>query len=144
MLAPAPSRYLSFAPLRRPGAALSVRDPATEVCRAFEWQCRHRERDGSVPNNFYLFPMGMAMSVLDDDDEYRAWIARLLGSSRYTDGYGFRGSLGRGANPAGFGYYLTREALDPEVQGLGSRNEDLKALIGVFPGAGEDEDQEDV
>ncbi|KAG4259115.1 hypothetical protein FPRO03_13050 [Fusarium proliferatum] len=31
------TNYLSFEPLRRPGGAVTVRDPAMEICRVFEW-----------------------------------------------------------------------------------------------------------
>ena len=141
------SRYVSwtsFAPLRRPGAALSVRDPAVEICRAFEWQCREgRGGSGSEeeePNAFYLFPLGTAMSALDDDAECREWIAWMLASSRHTEGYGVQSGDCRNSNPAGFGYYLTREALHPELVS-GEEEEggiSIKAVIGILPGADED------
>ena len=136
--------WTSFAPLRRPGAALSVRDPAVEICRAFGWQCRGGRGGSSSeeeePNAFYLFPLGTAMSALDDDAECREWIAWMLASSRHTEGYGVQSGDCRNSNPAGFGYYLTREALHPELVS-GEEEESgisIKAVIGILPGADED------
>ncbi|KAM5385726.1 hypothetical protein ACJZ2D_000925 [Fusarium nematophilum] len=103
-------RYLSFEPLRRPGAAVTVRDPAMEICRAFEWVTRHHCRS-KEPAFLYLFPVGMAMSVLETEPETKAWAASLLNMSPITANYA------RGQNAAGFGFYITREALHPERVG---------------------------
>ncbi|KAF7555111.1 hypothetical protein G7Z17_g2456 [Cylindrodendrum hubeiense] len=103
-------QYTSFEPLRRPGASLTVRDPAMEICRAFEWVSRHHSRS-KEPSFLYLFPMGMAMSVLAEDPEGKRWAQALLEKSPITANYA------RGDNPAGFGFYITQQALDPdEVQ----------------------------
>ncbi|KAH7109522.1 hypothetical protein EDB81DRAFT_704630 [Dactylonectria macrodidyma] len=101
------TRYTSFEPLRRPGASVTVRDPAMEICRAFEWVSRHhcRSKDASF---LYLFPIGMAMSVLEQEPEGKEWAKALLERSPVTASYS------QGGNPAGFGFYVTKEALDPE------------------------------
>ncbi|KAI1370693.1 hypothetical protein F4677DRAFT_465005 [Hypoxylon crocopeplum] len=79
--------YGSFGPLRRPGAAVSVRDPAIEICRAFEWQSRHHGA-GDEANFIYMFPIGMAISVLDADPGGRRRIHSLLEANVLTRGYG--------------------------------------------------------
>ena len=104
----ADTRYSSFEPLRRPGAAVAVRDPAMEVCHVFEWITRHHNRS-KEPTFLYLFPVGMAMSVLESDAEDYAWVKSLLGQSPITANYS------KGQNPAGFGFYVTPEALHPET-----------------------------
>ncbi|KAH6961972.1 hypothetical protein BKA56DRAFT_598155 [Ilyonectria sp. MPI-CAGE-AT-0026] len=101
------TRCRSFEPFRRPGASLTVRDPALEVCLAFEWVSRHHSRSKD-PSFLYLFPVGMAMSVLDQEPEIKKWAQALLEKSPITANYA------QGDNPAGFGFYLTRQALDPE------------------------------
>ncbi|KAH7121625.1 hypothetical protein EDB81DRAFT_230961 [Dactylonectria macrodidyma] len=104
------ARFASFEPLRRPGASVTVRDPAMEVCRAFEWVSRHHCRSKD-PSFLYLFPMGMAMSVLEQESEGKEWAKKLLEKSPLTASYA------QGGNPAGFGFYLTKQALDlDEVQ----------------------------
>ena len=101
--------HTSFQPLRRPGAAVTLRDPALEVCRAFEWVTRHH-KFSKEPTFLYLFPVGMAMPALRDDTQKLAWIRVLLDSSPVTASYG------QDQNHAGFGFYLSREALlAPEV-----------------------------
>jgi len=82
------SRYMSFEPLRRPGSSLSVRDPAVEICRVYEWQSQHHGESGSEPNLLYMFPLGMAMSVLGADGKSRRWISSLLNADPLTQGYG--------------------------------------------------------
>ncbi|CAM1510073.1 Fc.00g004080.m01.CDS01 [Cosmosporella sp. VM-42] len=99
---------VSFEPLRRPGAALTVRDPAMEVCRAFEWVSRHHSRSKD-PTFLYLFPVGIAMSVLEKEPEGKTWVKALLDKSPVTANYS------QGENPAGFGFYVTRESLHPEL-----------------------------
>ncbi|KAK7430698.1 hypothetical protein QQZ08_002742 [Neonectria magnoliae] len=101
------ARYASFEPLRSPGASLTVRDPAMEVCRAFEWVTRHHSRNKDA-SFLYLFPVGMAMSVLEKEPEEMAWAQALLDKSPITANYS------QGKNPAGFGFYVTRQALHPE------------------------------
>lgn len=96
----------SFAPLQQPGALFQVRGPAIEICRVFEWVSRHHGRSKD-PTLMYLFPVGMAMSVLDREPENKDWVRGLLQRSSLTANYG------QGDSPAGFGFYVTRESLNP-------------------------------
>ncbi|KAI5456629.1 hypothetical protein BGZ63DRAFT_417610 [Mariannaea sp. PMI_226] len=99
---------MSFEPLRRPGSSLTVQSPAMEICRAFEWVTRHHSR-AKDPTFLYLFPVGMAMSVLQLDPQNKAWVKSLLDKSPLTANY-----AAQGENPAGFGFYLTKQSLDPD------------------------------
>ncbi|KAJ9137097.1 transcriptional regulatory protein moc3 [Pleurostoma richardsiae] len=83
----------SFEPLRRPGAAVSVRDPAVEICAVFGWQARHHGHASSgeeEPTYMYLFPVGMAVSVLDCDavgeEADREWARELMKVYPVTSG----------------------------------------------------------
>jgi hypothetical protein len=161
--APSPpyiTRNVSFEPLRRPGQSTDLREPAIEIGRAFEWLSRNHQRpDNTELNPLYLFPVGMAMSVLDPAG--RAWIQRLLNASPFTRTYGGSAAqqpnrrppetttaaeeegvkevhenedsarqartdeqqakpprpkgIRRGKAVAGFGFYVTREALRPNT-----------------------------
>jgi hypothetical protein len=92
------SDELANCPLLPPGRARSLVGPAVEICQAFEFQQAHvKGNQQSVL--FWLFPLGLANSVLEDSAEYTAWIQRLLEMSQVTRGYG------RGRNTAGFGFY---------------------------------------
>lgn len=93
----------SFYPLWPPGGTFSLREPALEICRAFEWVARHHT-SSREPTYLYLFPVGMAMTALQDDTEAMAWIKALLHASPATASYAL------GGNQAGFGFYLSREA----------------------------------
>ncbi|KAH7386901.1 hypothetical protein DE146DRAFT_186573 [Phaeosphaeria sp. MPI-PUGE-AT-0046c] len=93
----------SFYPLWLPGGTFSLREPALEICRTFEWVARHHN-SSREPTYLYLFPVGMAMTALQDDAEALAWIKALLHTSPATASYAL------GANQAGFGFYLSREA----------------------------------
>lgn len=62
--ASSPTSSLSFHPLRAPGALRSIRDPAVEICRAYEWQSRHHGHH-QQQTCLYLFPVGMARCVLE-------------------------------------------------------------------------------
>lgn len=97
----------SFEPLRRPGSSVTVRDPAMEICRAYEWVSRHHSRS-KEPTYLYLFPVGMAMNVLEMEPEGKAWVKSLLDKSPVTANYA------QGENPAGFGFYITSQSLDPD------------------------------
>jgi hypothetical protein len=121
---PASSKQTVFDPLRRPGAAVTVRDPAVEICRAFEWLTRHHgmSREQTC---LYLFPVGMAMSVLEKESAGREWIKRLLGQSDVTSNYG------KGDNVAGFGFYLSAEALDTESVGAMERVYNAREMTAV-------------
>ncbi|OTA80825.1 hypothetical protein M434DRAFT_37809 [Hypoxylon sp. CO27-5] len=108
------SNDISFEPLSWPGAALSIREPAIEICRIFDWQCRHHEQHGSFGDQtcMYLFPMGMARAVLDSDPDYQRWIDSMLDLNPITTGYG-RG----GGSIVGFSSFVTKCALDADVRG---------------------------
>lgn len=93
----------SFYPLWLPGGTASLREPALETCRIFEWVARHHD-SSREPTYLYLFPIGMAMTALQDDPEAMTWIKALLNASPATASYAL------GANQAGFGFYLSREA----------------------------------
>lgn len=98
---------ISFDPLRRPGSSLTVRDPAMEVCRSFEWVSRHHQRS-KEPTFLYLFPVGMAMNVLELEPEGKTWVKSLLDKNPITANYA------QGENPAGFGFYITSQSLNTE------------------------------
>ncbi|KAI8962827.1 hypothetical protein F5Y11DRAFT_347182 [Daldinia sp. FL1419] len=106
------SHSVSFAPLAQPGAALSIRDPAIEVCRIFDWQCRYREHCGALDDQacLYLFPLGMARSILGTEPRYQKWIDDMLDSSPVTAGYGRHGG-----SVVDFGSYITSRALYPDI-----------------------------
>ncbi|KAI1384831.1 uncharacterized protein F4822DRAFT_374462 [Hypoxylon trugodes] len=110
---PGSSQSVSFEPLSWPGAFLSIRDPALEICRAFEWQCRHYEQHTAFSDQtcLLLLPLGMARCAFDGDSEYQDWIDNMLDSNPVTAGYG-RG----GGSVVGFGSYITPRALDPNAR----------------------------
>ncbi|RYO94270.1 hypothetical protein DL764_007868 [Monosporascus ibericus] len=109
---PAPSSFNPF--LERPGAALSIRVPAVEVCRAYDWLSRHHHPCSATEDQMclYLFPLGMARSVLGTDPDGRDWIAAMLDSSPVTRGYGAAAC----SSVAGFAAYITEDALRPDVK----------------------------
>ncbi|OTB10844.1 hypothetical protein K445DRAFT_27180 [Daldinia sp. EC12] len=104
--------HISFDPLSQPGSAFSIRDPALEICRVFDWQCRHHDQCGALDDQacLYLFPLGMARSVLDAEPHYQKWIDDMLDLSPITAGYGRHGG-----SIVGFSSYITRCALYPDV-----------------------------
>ncbi|KAI0379646.1 hypothetical protein F5Y04DRAFT_127251 [Hypomontagnella monticulosa] len=106
-------RIVSFEPLSPPGASFSIRDPAMEICRIYDWQCRNHERHAAFSDQtcMYLFPLGMARTVLDANPECQRWIDSMVDSNAVTAGYGKNG-----ASVVGFRYYVTKPALDPVVQ----------------------------
>ncbi|KAI1803043.1 hypothetical protein F4811DRAFT_562729 [Daldinia bambusicola] len=108
------SSHVSFEPLSEPGSAFSIRDPALEICRVFDWQCRHHNQCGALDDQacLYLFPVGMARSVLGDEPYYQQWIDDMLDSTPITAGYGRHGG-----SIVGFSSYITRYALNPDVYG---------------------------
>ncbi|XXG96885.1 hypothetical protein Hte_003176 [Hypoxylon texense] len=107
------SNDILFEPLHRPGASFSIRDPAIEICRAFDWQCRRHEQHAASADQtcLYLFPLGMARAVLDDDQDAQDWIDSMLDTSPITAGYGRHGG-----SIVGFGSYITTPALDPIIR----------------------------
>ncbi|KAI8635468.1 hypothetical protein F5Y19DRAFT_12342 [Xylariaceae sp. FL1651] len=62
-----------------------------EICRAFEWQSRCHGT-GEEANFLYMFPIGMAISVLDAEPNDRDWIRSLLAANIITRGYGGYGA----------------------------------------------------
>ncbi|KAI0602954.1 hypothetical protein F4775DRAFT_5501 [Biscogniauxia sp. FL1348] len=111
-------QYTPFEPLRRPGSSVSIRDPAMEICRVYEWQSRHHDQHAASGDQtcLYLFPVGMARAVLDTDADGRRWIKAMLASSPVTAGYGEEGG-----SVAGFSFYITKNAMDPNVHRGGKR-----------------------
>ncbi|KAI0115424.1 hypothetical protein F4814DRAFT_321991 [Daldinia grandis] len=110
---PALSHNILFEPLDQPGTMFSIRDPAIEICRVFDWQCRRHEQCGALDDQacLYLFPLGMARSVLDAEPRYQKWIDNMLDSSPITAGYGKHGG-----SVVGFSTYITRCALNPNTR----------------------------
>jgi hypothetical protein len=92
--------------LFRPGETYSLRGPATEICRCYDYQIQH-ERKSRESSLFYLLPIALAGTVLKDDHQFSEWIHAMLNSSRVTSGYGVDQS-----NVYGFRFYLTPESLD--------------------------------
>ncbi|KAI0018993.1 hypothetical protein F4780DRAFT_470565 [Xylariomycetidae sp. FL0641] len=105
--------FVSFAPLQSPGVCFSIREPALEICRIFEWQAQNHERHAVAGEQacLYLFPIGMARSVLESGSEEQEWIQSLLDAHPVTRGYG-NGS----DNIVGFKSFVTKEALGYNVQ----------------------------
>ena len=108
----APPAYMlentTVSPLLLPGVSFSLRDPAIEICRVFEYQCRNvqHSRDSAL---FYLLPIGLAYSVLEREPLYRDWIRAMLDMSPVTRGYVL------GQNVMGFGFYLTSNNLQETI-----------------------------
>lgn len=101
-------------PLNLPGDVESLTQPAVEICRAFEYQLMHvkNSRDSAL---FWLFPLGLASRVLEDDSDMMLWIKTMLETSQVTRGYG------TGTNAYGFGFYKfpkirRRRAYQPLIQ----------------------------
>lgn len=85
-------------PVALPGDVESLTQPAIEICRAFEYQLIHvkNSRDSAL---FWLFPLGLASRVLEDDTNMMLWMKTMLETSQVTRGYG------TGGNAYGFGFY---------------------------------------
>jgi hypothetical protein len=119
-----PSSSFPRGPLRLPDDTTSLRDPAIEIVRAFEFQMTNPEanRESSL---FFLFPLGIAWTVLEREPEYRRWIRDMLDEREVTKGY----AIGRNV---WFGHYYM-----PKVFAV--RNSSEPILIGVWkcPGCGE-------
>ncbi|RVX69796.1 hypothetical protein B0A52_06441 [Exophiala mesophila] len=89
-----PSSY----PLYLPGDVSSLTEPAVEICRAFEYQLLHATNiSDSVL--FWLFPLGLASKVLEDDPIMMRWVRSMLEQSQATRNYG------TGSSTVGFGFY---------------------------------------
>jgi hypothetical protein len=96
------AEHTSFLPLQRPDATVTLRDTALEICRAFEWVTRNHDYN-MEPTFLYLFPVGVAMTALQEEPNSIAWVKSLLNSSPITASYAL------GNNQARFGFYLSRE-----------------------------------
>ncbi|KAF2869977.1 hypothetical protein BDV95DRAFT_620481 [Massariosphaeria phaeospora] len=77
---------ISSGALRLPHDTHSLRDPAIEICRAFEFQITAPEQN-KQSSLFFLFPLGIAWPVLEREDAYRAWMREMLDSWPVTRGY---------------------------------------------------------
>ncbi|KAF2496090.1 hypothetical protein BU16DRAFT_366807 [Lophium mytilinum] len=79
-------------PILRPHQVHSLRDPAIEICLTFEFQMRDasHSRDSAL---FFLFPLGLAWTVLESEPAFRDWIRSMLDQSSVTGGY----AIGRNA-----------------------------------------------
>ena len=93
-----PSLRLSKGPLNLPGDSCNLYEPAEEICRTFEYQLLN-VRHSTESALFWLFPLGLASKVLEDDVNYCMWIKSMLDTSQTTRGYG------TGNNAFGFGAY---------------------------------------
>ncbi|EPE06633.1 transposase tc1-like protein [Ophiostoma piceae UAMH 11346] len=114
--------------LALPGTVISIRDAAIEICLAYSWISRHHMLCRE-PARYYLFPMGMAVSVLGREHETYMWAREMLDASPVTKNYA-AGSTGA-ANTAGFGFYVTEEAFHPGAGQPEDRlfsQEDMKLL----------------
>lgn len=94
---PSPSPPSSY-PLYLPGDVSSLTEPAVEICRAFEYQLLH-STNISDSVLFWLFPLGLASKVLEDDPTMMRWIRSMLERSQATRNYG------TGSATMGFGFY---------------------------------------
>lgn len=84
--------------LTLPHEVTSLRDPAIEICRTFEFQLA-MVKQSHESTLFWLLPLGLASRILEDDIRISSWIKDMLDSSRVTRGYG------TGASTYGFGNY---------------------------------------
>ena len=101
-------------PLNLPTDVTSLTEPALEICRTFEYQVAHASKN-SASALFWLFPLGLASKVLEDDPTMMRWIKSMLETSQITKGYG------TGANTYGFGFY--------KFPAIKRRKADIKPLI---------------
>lgn len=78
-----------FEPLLRPASTIGLRDLAVEICRVFEWQSRnhHLATKSSEAIYVYMFPLGMAMKVLQADDPLQDWITEMVKTDPITVAY---------------------------------------------------------
>lgn len=85
-------------PLLRPGETTTHHEVAVEICRVFEYQITNI-KGLKVSSLFFLMPLGLAWSILEQDSLYTGWITEMLASTPITKGYTIRG------NSLGFGLY---------------------------------------
>jgi hypothetical protein len=91
-------------PLHLPGSHVSLQKLAIEIGQVFEYQSLQSVKSVSY---WYLFPMGLAYSVLEHEEHYRKWLRGLLDLSPVTSGY----IALDGSNETGFGFYLSSRGL---------------------------------
>lgn len=96
-----PSSAPLCSPLFRPGETSTLRAPAVEICRCYEYQLLYAQRD-KTSSLFYLLPLALAGTVLKDEPLYSVWIWDMLKASPVTSGYGVDQS-----NVYGFRFYIT-------------------------------------
>jgi hypothetical protein len=82
-------KALSFEPFSAPGDFIGLRVPAIEICRVYQWQSRHHHLASKCtePILLYIYPLGMATSVLEREIDIRDWISEMVGNSPITSGY---------------------------------------------------------
>ncbi|GAM43740.1 hypothetical protein TCE0_060f18794 [Talaromyces pinophilus] len=86
-------------PLLLPGMSFSLREPAIEICRVFEYQCLNAQHNrGSAL--FCLLPIGLAYGVLERESRYQYWIRSMLDLLPVMKGY----VLGQNVMGVGFHY----------------------------------------
>jgi hypothetical protein len=122
------SRIKSFQSLQRPGEAITLRGPALEICRAFDWVTRNHN-DGTEQTHMYLFPVGTAMTALQGDHESLVFVRWLyaLNESAGT------ASHAEGAHQAVFGFPSSRDAfadMSMSMYNGGSRHLNFAFLVG--------------
>lgn len=112
-------------PLSLPGTSVSLRDPAIEVCRVFEFQAENVSHS-QEPALFYMLPVGLAYSVLEHNPPYRGWLVSMLDKSPVTKKYVV------GQNSMGFGFYLSSSALHDAISKI--EGEEKIKKVGVWHG----------
>lgn len=90
---------------------ISLRATAIEIVRTFEYELLHIHQSEGVPTLFWLFPLGLAGKILQDDAHMTRWIQALLDTSEVTRGYG------RGDNAFGFGFYELPKVVELSEEG---------------------------
>lgn len=73
-------------PLQLPNEITTIRDPAIEIARIFEFQMDVPSRNRES-NLFFLFPLGIAWEVMKEEEQYKGWMKEILDKSPITSGY---------------------------------------------------------
>ncbi|KAI3335297.1 hypothetical protein F4824DRAFT_465337 [Ustulina deusta] len=119
----------SCEPLRCVGSTTRVRDAAMEICRVFEWQsANHASTTPSETNFVYMFPIGLALCVLDAEPDTRGWIRAMLDANALTRDYG----VGYGVDDGGLHYASRMGRLSLGGDAEGGTMEDLGAETGIL------------
>lgn len=109
--------------LQLPHTIGSMRDPAVEIVRTFEFQMTTPDRN-KESNLFFLFPLGLAWEVLKDEEQYRLWIRTMLDQTPVTSGY----AVGRNR---WFGkYYAPKDGVTKAQNRSGEIMEDTERING--------------